>query len=168
MCVPHRYWKENTENRHWSVILSVFQSVALLFLKYHCNLDKHTPLANHGFNCADWYVTVNITFNSQSNWLSPYQAVMRHSLTLLRFIIHRLAAVLCSDSKSCCQCTDYDKSIDEIAGKSNSSNMVKCSGEVQLFHPPINLKSRPYAMFCFFFFCGTGLSVANTVKKKIM
>lgn len=92
-------------------------SFSLLFLKYHCNLDKHTPPANHGFNCTAWYVTANITCNSWSSWLSPYRAVMRHSLTLPRFITLRLTAVLCTDSGSCCQSSDCDGSSDEITGK---------------------------------------------------
>lgn len=114
----------------------------LLFLKTPCNLDRHTPLANHGFNCRGWYVNVNITCSSHNSRLGPYRAVVRHSLTPLRFIIHRRAGVLCSDRESCCQGSDYDGSTDEITGKSNSGEMVKYSGEVQFFfHPPITLKS---------------------------
>ena len=69
-------------------------------------------------------------------------AVMRHSLTLLRFIIRRLAGVLCSDSEFGCQGSDYDGSTDEITGKSNSGEMVKYSGEVQLFYPPFTPRSN--------------------------
>lgn len=143
VCVPHRYWKYNI-GTGLALVCHPFlhASGVLLFLKTLYNLDRHTPLANHGFNCAGWYVTVNITCNSHNSWPSPYRAVLRHSLTLLHFIIPRLAGVLCSDSESCCQGSDYDGSTDEITGKSNSGEMVKCSGEVQLFYPPINLESR--------------------------
>lgn len=76
-------------------------------MKALCNLDRHPPLANHGSNCTGWYVTVNITCNSQKSQTSPYRALMRHSLTLLHFIVHRRAGVLCSDSQSCCQGSDW-------------------------------------------------------------
>lgn len=48
------------------------ESGVLLFLKTaHCNLDRHTPLVNHGSNCAGRYVTVNITYNSHNRSQSP-------------------------------------------------------------------------------------------------
>ncbi len=134
------------KHRHWSgtaVILSasLHQTAVLLFLKTLCNLNRHAPLANHCFSCWGWYVNANIMCNSHNSWLCPYRAVMRRSLTLLHFIILRLAGVLRSDSKSCCQGLDYDGSTDEISGKSNSGEMVKHSGEVQLFYPPITPRS---------------------------
>lgn len=54
VCVPHRYWKENTANWHWSVVLSasLHECGVFLFLKTLRNLDKYTPLANHSPNCA--------------------------------------------------------------------------------------------------------------------
>ena len=128
LCVPWRYWKENTIKWHcsvshsasplWSGEFRFFFKKKKRKRKNYCNLDRHTPLANHGSSCRGWYVSVNIVCNSHNSSQSPYQAVMRHSLTLLHFIIDRLAVVLCSDSTSCCQCSDYDGSSDEITGKS--------------------------------------------------
>lgn len=95
---------------------------------------------------------------------------MRHSLTLLHFIIHRLAGVLCSDSESCCQSLDYDGSTDEITGKSNSGEMVKYSGEVQLFYPSITLKSSIKVLVhakVLYLICGTGLVGSNCVWGKL-
>lgn len=78
------------KHRHWSVIFpsSLRESGMLLFLKKQntlCNLDRRTPLANHGFNWAGWYVTVNITCNSHNSRAGPYRAVNEtfpHSSTL--------------------------------------------------------------------------------------
>lgn len=82
---------------------SLHESGVFLFLNTLCNLDKHMPLVNHGSNCTGRYVTVNMTCNSQKSWPCPYRDIMRHSLTLERFITQRLVGVLCLDSQYSCR-----------------------------------------------------------------
>lgn len=95
----------------WSSGLSTFQFLlgdrVRLFLQTNLNAAliwlHHLPIIAW---MAGWYVTVNVTNCSHNCCLGPYQAVLRHSLTPLRFIIPRLARVLGSDSGFCYGFTD--------------------------------------------------------------